>query len=213
MSLAGGADSTVNNAINAMVTTWQVPVVVAAGNSHTSACAYSPASAAKALTVAATDSTDTLASFSNYGSCTDIAGPGVSILGAWYTGDSATNVISGTSMSTPLVAGVVALEMQRRAAANLTLNATAAMAQVLAMATASKISTPSGKLPLVYTNEGLVVVPAPPAPLPKPPPPPPPKVNAGPPPRRLGRQSSDGGDSVISAYVQWMAFIALVILF
>ncbi len=39
----------------------------------------------------------------------DIAAPGGKIRSAWYTSDTAHNTISGTSMSTPHVAGVVAL--------------------------------------------------------------------------------------------------------
>jgi serine protease len=85
-----------------------VPQIVAAGNSNRNACNYSPASAAAAVTVGATDSTDTRASYSNYGTCLDIFGPGSSIKAAWINNPEATNTISGTSMATPHVAGVAA---------------------------------------------------------------------------------------------------------
>jgi hypothetical protein len=62
-----------------------------------------------AITVAASDSTDTRASFSNYGSCVDLFAPGVGTTSAWYTSDTATNTISGTSMASPHVAGAAAL--------------------------------------------------------------------------------------------------------
>src|SRR5205807_217980 len=53
-------------------------VVAAAGNNGSSAPFY-PAYYANAIAVAATDSTDRLASFSNYGSWLDVAAPGVTI--------------------------------------------------------------------------------------------------------------------------------------
>ena len=59
----------------------------------------------QAITVGATDMTDTRASFSNYGSCLDIFAPGVDITSAWHTSDTASNTISGTSMACPHVSG------------------------------------------------------------------------------------------------------------
>ncbi|HYS56321.1 MAG TPA: S8 family peptidase [Thermoanaerobaculia bacterium] len=108
MSLGGGAsqalDDSVNGAINAGVT-----FCIAAGNSNTDACTTSPARVGAAITVAATDSTDTRASFSNFGTCVDIFGPGVNITSDWYSSNTATNTISGTSMATPHTTGVSAL--------------------------------------------------------------------------------------------------------
>ena len=111
MSLGGSAssalDTAVNNAINDGVT-----FAIAAGNSNRNACNYSPARVAAALTVGATTSSDARASYSNYGSCLDLFAPGSSITSAWYTSNTATNTISGTSMATPHVAGVAALYLQ-----------------------------------------------------------------------------------------------------
>jgi len=108
MSLGGGAssatDTATNNLINAGVT-----VVVAAGNSNANACNYSPARVANAITVGSTTSTDARSSFSNFGTCVNIFAPGSSITSAWYTSNTATNSISGTSMASPHVAGVAAL--------------------------------------------------------------------------------------------------------
>ncbi|MEU5551638.1 S8 family serine peptidase [Micromonospora sp. NPDC047793] len=113
MSLGGGANTSVDNAvinsINAGIT-----YAVAAGNGNAlgqrqNACNYSPARAAPAITVGATQNNDAAASFSNFGTCVDILAPGVSITSAWHTGDTATNSISGTSMASPHVAGVAAL--------------------------------------------------------------------------------------------------------
>lgn len=108
MSLGGGASATLDTAIrnlhNAGVT-----VVVAAGNETQNACNVSPAREPTAITVAATTTADAFASFSNFGTCVDIAAPGNGITSAWITNDTATNTISGTSMASPHVAGVAAL--------------------------------------------------------------------------------------------------------
>jgi subtilisin family serine protease len=108
MSLGGGAssalDSAVSNSINSGVT-----YALAAGNSSANACNSSPARVASAITVGATTSTDAKASYSNYGTCLDIFAPGSSITSAWYSSNSATNTISGTSMASPHVAGAAAL--------------------------------------------------------------------------------------------------------
>lgn len=83
-------------------------MIVAAGNDNQNACNYSPASASSAVTVGATDINDSRASYSNYGKCLDIFGPGSSIKSAWIGSPNATNTISGTSMATPQVCGVAA---------------------------------------------------------------------------------------------------------
>ncbi len=108
----GSAKSTTVNAAVAGAYNKGVTMVVAAGNSNANACNYSPASEPTAITVGATGSNDARASYSNYGSCLDVFAPGSSITSAWYTGNTATNTISGTSMASPHVAGVAALALQ-----------------------------------------------------------------------------------------------------
>ena len=108
MSLGGGASSAIDTATNNLSNSG-VTVVVAAGNDNADACNYSPARAAGAITVGSTTNTDARSSFSNYGTCLDIFGPGSSILSTWYTSNTATNTISGTSMASPHVAGAAVL--------------------------------------------------------------------------------------------------------
>jgi subtilisin family serine protease len=112
MSLGGGAssalDAALNNAIAAGVT-----FAVAAGNENANACNGSPSRVAAAITVGASTIADARASFSNFGTCVDIFAPGLSITSSWNASDTATNTISGTSMATPHVTGVVALYLSQ----------------------------------------------------------------------------------------------------
>ena len=108
MSLGGGADTTLDNAVRNSIASG-VTYAVAAGNESTNAGTRSPARVTQAITVGATTSTDAKASYSNYGTVLDLFAPGSSITSAWNTGDSASNTISGTSMASPHVAGAAAI--------------------------------------------------------------------------------------------------------
>jgi subtilisin family serine protease len=107
LSLGGTASSTLDQAVEGAIARGVI-AVVAAGNNAANACNYSPARVPQAITVAASNSSDQRASFSNFGSCIDLFAPGESIASAWYTGSTATATLSGTSMASPHVAGAVA---------------------------------------------------------------------------------------------------------
>jgi subtilisin family serine protease len=112
MSLGGSPSTALDNAVRNSIADG-VSYAIAAGNSNRSACNFSPARVAEAMTIGATDQSDRRASFSNRGTCVDWFAPGVGITSAWWTSNSATNTISGTSMATPHTAGVAALYLQR----------------------------------------------------------------------------------------------------
>src|SRR5215203_2648932 len=117
MSLGGGASSALDTAVNNLSNSG-VTIAVAAGNSNANACNSSPARAANAITVGSTTTTDARSSFSNFGTCLDLFAPGSGILSSYFSSDTATATLSGTSMASPHVAGAAALYKQANPSAS-----------------------------------------------------------------------------------------------
>lgn len=106
MSLGGGFSKALNKATEScLANNADFYIVAAAGNENSDACNTSPASSPSVLTVMASDSNDKRAWFSNFGKCTDIYSPGVDILST--IPNEQTAVLSGTSMATPVLVGVL----------------------------------------------------------------------------------------------------------
>jgi len=107
MSLGGGKQQAVNDAVDAATNHGLVTTVAAAGNNNGDTCSFSPASAPTAIAVGATDNMDRKSTFSNHGRCMNLFAPGQAITSTWIGNPDADNTISGTSMASPHVCGVV----------------------------------------------------------------------------------------------------------
>jgi subtilisin family serine protease len=112
MSLSGGAFGPLDDAIDQSIASGVV-YAAAAGNSGVDACGASPGRDPQVLTAGATDPSDTRASFSNVGTCVSLFAPGVDVVSDSNASDTAQMVLSGTSMASPVLAGIAAGYLDR----------------------------------------------------------------------------------------------------
>jgi thermitase len=105
VSLAGTSGSSVLDSAANYAATHGVLVVAAAGNNGNSTPTY-PAASPGVLSVAASDQTDTLYSYSDYGTWVDLAAPGAT---PTTLPNGAYGAVGGTSIASPAVAGIAAL--------------------------------------------------------------------------------------------------------
>lgn len=151
MSLGGSYSASLNNAVASAVSSG-IAFAVAAGNSNQNAANFSPASTPSAITVGATDSTDTRASYSNFGANLDVFAPGSSITSAWIGSNTASNTISGTSMASPHVAGLAAYLIALEG-----LSSPSAIAnRIIGLSTTGVVVSPGSGSPnrLIYNGSG-----------------------------------------------------------
>lgn len=95
-------DLVVEEAVNA-----GLHVVVCAGNDNKDACDYSPARANGPITAGAIDINNFKANFSNWGPGVDLFAPGVDVLSTFNSPFETTKLMSGTSMATPHITGIL----------------------------------------------------------------------------------------------------------
>ncbi|MDI6101225.1 S8 family peptidase [Actinoplanes sp. NEAU-A12] len=155
MSLGGGYSRAMDRAVEDSIAAG-ITYVVAAGNEDANVRLSSPAHVSRAVTVAATDSRDRRASFSNYGAGVDLFAPGVDIKSATAESDTATAKYSGTSMAAPHVAGAAALILD----AYPSYTPAQVQAKLIANATTGKVTGRAGS-----PNRLLYVPPPPKAPV------------------------------------------------
>lgn len=107
IGLGGGISQTLDSAVARMIASGVVTVVTA-GFGPDSGCNTSPARVPAAITVAGGDVNGMTLPGAGFGPCVDLVAPGVNIQTDWSTSDTATNVISGSSIAAAYVAGVAA---------------------------------------------------------------------------------------------------------
>lgn len=129
---------------------------VAAGNAGLDACGFTPAREPSAITVGATGSNDARASYSNVGPCVDVFAPGTGLTSLSNANDTDSRVLSGTSMASPVVAGIAALYLADHPSAS----ATEVTNAIKSTASSGKLTSVDATTPnlLVYSRLGAANV-------------------------------------------------------
>lgn len=114
---------------------FNVPFIVAAGNSSDDARLYTPAHVKEAVTVGSFDRWNRFSSFSNHGLAVDVLAPGTDIFSTSLNGGTAT--ASGTSFAAPFVAGAIALVMHKKGSSAAEAKAQEVLGRILSLSGSS----------------------------------------------------------------------------
>ncbi|KAF2641137.1 subtilisin-like protease-like protein [Massarina eburnea CBS 473.64] len=147
MSAGGLGSTTWDEAITAA---WEqgVLLVCSSGNSDADTADWSPARSPETITVGNSQSDDSRYTTSNWGPTVNIFAPGTKILSSYFHSDIATEVLTGTSMASPHVAGLVSYIRGLEGP----LSAEAVKARVLELATPDIITDPKNSTNLLAYN-------------------------------------------------------------
>jgi hypothetical protein len=147
LSLGGSFSTTFNTAIQKCITAG-ITVVCAAGNSGIDASNISPCNAVGSFSVSAYDTTKAETTWSNFGPVISTFAPGAGIKGAWGDSTSSYFLISGTSFSSPIVAGIIARYLK--------ITPTATQSQINTFLSKSNLNNEIIKIGLNTPNKRLV---------------------------------------------------------
>lgn len=135
---AAGSSPALEAGINSSIASG-VTYTIAAGNQSADACGFTPARTLNAITVGASANNDSRLLISNFGSCVDLFAPGFDVISLSNANDVDTRSMSGSSMASPVVAGIAALYL------GVNSNATpAAVATAITSASTSDVLTQAG---------------------------------------------------------------------
>jgi len=109
MSLGGSGSALLASAVSYAWARGSLLVAAAGNSGPCTDCVEYPAAYPQVVAVTCTTSSRSLCSFSSQGPEAALAAPGYQVLSTWNAADDAYKTLSGTSMSTPAVAGVAAL--------------------------------------------------------------------------------------------------------
>jgi subtilisin family serine protease len=115
LSLGGPFSKIINDAVLELIKNG-IHVAVAAGNEDQDSCNTSPSNVKQVITVASLSKGNIRSSFSNFGKCVDIYGPGDIIYSTLPNGRYGYK--SGTSMASPGIVGVIALKLSQNKTVN-----------------------------------------------------------------------------------------------
>jgi subtilisin family serine protease len=113
LSLSGPKSKILNEILEKATEGHNIPIFVSAGNAGTDACNFSPSSSKHVFAIGATDSKDQVPSYSDTGKCVSLYAPGSNIKSTWIGSKQATQILDGTSMSSPHVSGIAAILMSQ----------------------------------------------------------------------------------------------------